>query len=466
MSADPPASGEPLRLVVVGGGFTGAVLAIHAARASAAPLDIVVLEPAAELGRGIAYGAAAPGHRMNVPSDRMDIDRARSGAATGWFRDHGILPDAESDDGTGRCYVARLAYGAYVGDLLARTVAEAGARVRVRHLRTLATGVAPMGSGWRVACDTGEVLDADRVALCLTHATPGLPCRLEPGVAEARKFVPDPWAPRALADIAADDAVLVVGTGLTMADVVTGLTAAGHAGVITAVSRRGLLPRAHGVFVTDLDVLGGPPPRTALGLLRLVRRRIRTLDPALGWHPVIDSLRAVLTAAWNALPPVEQRRTVRRLLPFWDVHRFRIAPQIEAALNRARASGQLRIKRAAVTGLARGADGFVATLRPPGGTPATHAFDAVILCTGPGRDLTASPLIATLLEAGTVRLDAAGLGLAVDPMSRAFNAAGRPQRGLHVFGPLTRGSFGEMTGAPDIAVHIEAVVHALLDDRN
>lgn len=458
---------DPLRLVVVGGGFTGAVLAIHAIRAATRALDIVVLEPRAELGLGIAFGTTDPSHRMNVPSDRMDIAKAEPGAASAWFRGQGILPDPKSEDGTGRAYVPRLAYGAYIRAVLARTLAAAEGRVRLRHLCTRATAVRPAGEFWHVACETGDVIEADRVALCFGHAVPALPCPLGPGVTASRGFVPDPWAPRALAAIAPDAAVLVVGTGLTMADVVTSLMAAGHRGPIAAVSRRALLPKAHGLFLKTLDVVGDTPPRTALGLLRLVRRQVRALDPALGWHPVIDSLRAVLPDVWNGLPAAERVRIVRRLLPFWDVHRFRIAPQVEATLARARAAGQLSIARAAVTGLSRDEDGRLrATLRPPGGSAEQRRFDAVVLCTGPERDVSANPLVGALLAAGTARLDAAGLGLAVDRASRIVGPAGAVRPGLAAFGPMTRGSFGEMTGAPDIALHIEAVVAGFLDGRS
>lgn len=458
--ADPS---DPLRLVVIGGGFTGAVLAIHAIRAMTHALDILVLEPRAELGLGIAFGTSDPSHRMNVPSDRMDIAEAESGAASTWFRSHGILPDPASEDGTGRAYVPRRAYGAYIRDVLAGTVAAAEGRVKLHHLPTTATAVRPNGDLWQVVCDSGSVIEADRVALCFGHSVPALPCLLGPGVTASRRFVPDPWAPHALAGIAPHESVLVVGTGLTMADVVMSLNAGGHRGPITAVSRRGLLPKPHGIFLTTLDVIGSRPPKTALELLRLVRRQIRAIDPALGWHPVIDSLRAVLHDVWNGLPPVERIRVARRLLPFWDVHRFRIAPQIDAALARARAAGQLSIERAAVTGLSRDGDGRLsATLRPPGGTTEWRRFDAVVLCTGPERDVSMNPLVSALIAAGTARLDEVKLGLAVDRASRVIGRTGEVQPGLAAFGPMTRGSFGEMTGAPDIARQIEAVVAGFL----
>ena len=202
------------------------------------------------------------------------------------------------------------------------------------------------------------------------------PCPLGQGVATSRRFVPDPWAADALAGIEPEATVLIVGTGLTMADVVTSLRAGGHRGRITAVSRRGLLPKAHGIFLTSLDVLGPERPGTALDLLRLLRRRVAAADGALGWQPVLDSFRKVLPDLWNDLPPRERRRVVRRLLPFWEVHRFRIAPQIADALERARAEGQLRGERAAVTGLTRAGDGRLEAALRRGGTVERRPCDA------------------------------------------------------------------------------------------
>ncbi len=448
----------PLRLAVVGGGFTGAVLVIHAVRAAVRPLDVTVIEPAPDLARGVAYGTPDPTHRINVPSDRMGLSAGDPTEATRWFFDHGVLPDGASADGQGHYYVPRHAYGAFVADVLRQTVRDAGPRLRFAHRRAEARAVERAAGGWRVMLNDGGAVEADAAALCFGHAVPHLPCPVGPDVARSPKFVPDPWAPDALGGIEPGDAVLVVGTGLTMADVAAGLRARGHAGPITAVSRRGLLSRPHGLFGCEVDILQGlPPPTTASGLLRLVRDRVAA-HAALGWQPVMDALRPELPVLWGALPAREKRRVLRRLLPFWDVHRFRIGPQVHSAVERDREAGRLAVEQAGLAGLGRENGRFVATLRGPGGRDETRAFDAVVLCTGPEKNLRNNPLVAALLGAGLARLDDAGLGLAVDGASRVLDAGSRAVPGLFAFGPMTRGSFGEMTGAPDIARHVERVV--------
>lgn len=453
------------RLVIIGGGFTGALVAIHAIRATTGRLDVTIVEPEVELGRGIAYGTSDRNHRTNVPSDRMGLSAGDPTAATHWFLAKGVLPDEESEDGQGHSYPPRQAYGSFVAEVLRDTAAHAHPRATLRHQRSAAIRVTKAGENgaWQIACDDGAHLFADEVALCFGHAAPNAPCPITPDAGAHPKFVSNPWAARALAAVAPRDSVTVIGTGLTMADVVASLEAGGHKGLITAVSRRGLLPLAHGAFVSDLDILGGAGlPRKAIDLLRLVRRRAREMAPSVGWHPVVDSLRAILPDIWNALPAHEKRKVVRRILPFWEVHRFRIAPQIDAALRQARADGRLSIEKATAFGIGLDRSAFKTRLRRSDGAFADIRSDAVVLCTGPDRDLRKNPLIAALLANGFGRVDDAGLGLAVDRQSRLIDGQGRVLPNLWAFGPMTRGSFGEMTGAPDIALHIERVIGQLL----
>jgi uncharacterized NAD(P)/FAD-binding protein YdhS len=446
-----------LRLAVVGGGFTGLALIIHAIRTATRPLDIQAIEPSAELGRGIAYGTIDPTHRINVPSDRMSLFKERPDDLTQWLFENGVLPDSPSTDSQGHHYVARGAIGAYVRDTLNRTMSAAAFRHQLTHFRARAVAVRPNGAGWSVELSSQERLIADKVALCVGHAAPVLPCPVSPTALRHPRFVQNPWRASAVSAIGRDDSVLIVGTGLTMADALASLAGAGHRGRVTAISRRGLLPRPHGLFLDDVDILAGESaPRTALNLLQLVRRRIRQHEN-LGWQPVVDGLRFKLREIWLALPPKEKRHVARRLLPFWEVHRFRIAPQLHDLLLDWRREGLLAVERAGLVALDVENGKLAATLKRQGKKSQSASFDAVILCTGPGKPLEANSLVAQLLGSGLAQLDDVRAGLAVDDDSRLLDGKGAAHTGLFALGPLTRGSFGEMTGAPDIARQIERI---------
>ena len=82
----------------------------------------------------------------------------------------------------------------------------------------------------------------------------------------------------------------------------------------------------------------------------------------------------------------------------------------------------------------------------------------MVFCTGPARDIEKNPLVKSLLERRLARLDVVQAGLDTDLKSRVLDADGHVSPGLFAFGPMTRGTFGEMTGAPDIARHIERIL--------
>jgi uncharacterized NAD(P)/FAD-binding protein YdhS len=450
-----PSADEPARLAIIGGGFTGAAFAIHVLKAASRPVSIDIIEPASELGRGAAYGTDDPVHRINVPSDRMSLFSGDGNHFTRWLFEHGWLPDYGSTDPRGHHYVPRSAFGAYVSDNLKRAGSEVrnGVRLRVRNSRTLALQRESLQ--WRVIlCDRRSLL-VDRVALCIGHR-PGIPCPISDAAMCHPGLVSQPWKPRALAAIGKRDSILIVGTGLTMADVIVSLERVGHKGVITAVSRRGLLPRTHRLFRDGVNLFdGNASPESAIELLRAVRRSIQAHTGNADWQSVVDAVRVDLPIIWRSLPSKERVRAVRRLLPYWEVHRFRISPQTHEAVVRTLDEKRLTIERAALSSLDAENGGLAAALsNSPGGR---RVFDSVVLCAGPSKEFGAQPLLADLINDGLVQIDEVGLGLKVDPLSRVLDSSSLPQASLLAFGPITRGSFGEMTGVPDIIRQIERV---------
>src|ERR1700689_3227283 len=58
---------------IIGGGLSGALVAIQLLRKATAPLRVVLIEPRAEVGRGIAYSTSSPSHLLNVRAGNMSI---------------------------------------------------------------------------------------------------------------------------------------------------------------------------------------------------------------------------------------------------------------------------------------------------------------------------------------------------------------------------------------------------------
>ncbi|MEA3065048.1 MAG: hypothetical protein QOJ27_1494, partial [Sphingomonadales bacterium] len=224
---------------------------------------------------------------------------------------------------------------------------------------------------------------------------------------------------------------------------------AGLGGRITAVSRRGLVPRPH-VSPPAPPLEREPPAR--LGALV---REIRTSGP---WRAAVDGLRPHSASLWQGLNEAEQRRFLRHLRPWWDVHRHRIAPEVAARIGRLRESGRLEVQAGRIV---RVEEGGAVTIARRGGGELGRRFAAAINCTGPEGDIgrVGDPLIKALLASKRARPDRLGLGLEVDSGSRVVGEG--PSPALYALGPLTRGTFWEIVAVPDIRGQAAGVARAI-----
>jgi uncharacterized NAD(P)/FAD-binding protein YdhS len=301
-----------------------------------------------------------------------------------------------------------------------------------------------------VTLDDGAAIQADAVALAIGNQEPEA-LRAFDGV--GRRFIANPWGEQARAAVrqlveSGGDALLV-GTGLTMVDLVLSMDAAGFSGRILALSRRGQIPRTHADYqAAPVDAAEVPDGRVA-AIWRWLRRR----SGEVGWRAAVDSLRPHSHRLWQSLGRDEQRRFLRHARPWWDVHRHRIAPEVGATIARLIGDGRLEIMAGRVVAARDRGDSVDVELRRRGREGSEQrTFAYVFNCTGPLHSIerTRDPLLRSLLGARQVQPDQLGLGLDVDENSRAGER-------LWALGPLTKGRYWEIIAVPDIREQAAAV---------
>lgn len=466
----PETEGRP-RVAVVGGGFAGAAFAAHLLRAAEWPVELIMIEPRTELGCGLAYGTEDPSHRINVPSCKMSVFEEDPGHFTRWLRVTGErAEDPEGESPEGWHFSRRQSFGRYMTATLTDALAKAAPGARVVHVRARALAVRPaqIDRPAHVYIDTGGAIHTTRVVLAASHERPTLPWHLNQKTRTHPGLIRDPWTHAHLLGLEPDARVVVLGTGLTMADVVSGLLARGHCGAIHAMSRRGQLPRPHGAFAPKVDFAADRLPASARASVRQLRLQIAAeVRAGRDWQPAVDGARARAEAIWRDWPIAEQAKALRHLRPWWDVHRYRLAPQVAERLRSARATGGLTVHASRIHEI--GCDGGRLALRfrsrGDRGTRTLHA-DAVINCMGPVSDIirTPNPAVRSLLDTQAAVPDAHRLGLSVDPDYRLIDADGRANPYLRAVGPLTRGVFWEVIGVPELSEHCRRLAHITVQE--
>ena len=352
----------------------------------------------------------------------------------------------EAEGGDRRGFAQRRLFGRYLGELLDGAVASG--RTKLAHVSALKAGRA--NGDWRLELSDGSTLVADALALAIGNQDPE---SLRAFANAGRRFIANPWGADARA--AVDDLVatggdaLLVGTGLTMVDLVLSLDAAGFGGNIVALSRRGLIPRGH----ADFDPAPVEPEDVPHGQVQAIWKWLRRRSAEVGWRAAIDSLRPHSHRLWQSLDVDQQRRFLRHARPWWDVHRHRIAPEVAATVKRLIGEGRLNVMAGRVIAADEVGNALEVQVRRRG-AQASHAlrFAYGFNCTGPLHSIerTRDPLLRSLFDHGQIRPDTLGIGLHVDENSRAGER-------LWALGPLTKGRYWEIIAVPDIRDQAAAV---------
>ncbi|XHS02952.1 FAD-dependent oxidoreductase [Sphingomonas sp. DBB INV C78] len=445
-----PNGQRPVRHVaIIGAGFSGALQAINLLRHEGPSATLI--ERRGHLARGVAYSAAHPDHLLNVRAANMSALPDDPGHFARWL----AATHPEHADG----FAPRIVYGDYLGELLGNAARSAPQRLAIRSGEAVDVAFSPDGATVQLA--DGSQIAADAVILAPGNLPPHQPPELAAAALDPDLYAPDPWAGDIAEGLADDDVVLVIGSGLTMVDVALLLDARGFRGRIIALSRRGLLPRAHApIPPSPTPRLSERPSLCATELLGFVRDRAE----AIGWRAAVDELRPYTQDMWLAAAPEDRGRFLRHLRPWWDVHRHRLAPQVAARVAALQASGRLEVvagKLASVSAngrttrvawRARGRDDLVEV-----------ATRRIVNCSGPQGDLnrTAEPLLRALIDRGLIQPDPLRLGIQVNQQAEVIDATGNANPRLLALGPMTRGAFWEIVAVPDIRVQTWSVARRL-----
>jgi uncharacterized NAD(P)/FAD-binding protein YdhS len=255
-------------VAIVGGGFAGSAVAVQLARQAGRSLRIVMYDRAGAFGRGTAYGPTADSCLLNVRAKAMGAFPDAEGDFLRWLRESGYGVD---DPDLGERFVPRRFYGAYLCSLVD---AHASALKVLERRATCVDDIVPGDEGYRLITPGGAAVWAAAVVLALGNLPPR---GFGDGalVAALRTHARNPWDVLEGPPLDRDAGVFIIGTGLTALDVLVHLTASGHRGRITMLSRHARFPLAHTATTpraaSALPLVSGRPRDVMRAVRRLVR---------------------------------------------------------------------------------------------------------------------------------------------------------------------------------------------------
>lgn len=430
---------QSFEYAIVGGGAAGTMLAIRLLQGAPAGVRIALIE-SGEPGRGVAYGSDNPAHVLNVPAGGMSMFAEHPSDFVDFLNERDGQADAAA-------FVPRRDYAAYLARRLED--ARAASPAALVHVQASVTRLQPEDDQVEVMLSDGGKLAARHLAL-----TPGNRARNTPFAMEGDRHVLSAWDHAGLHRIGLDDAVIIVGSGLSMVDVVLGLQARAHRGPVTVVSRHGLLPLPHApkkhAIDFDIHAFAGLGLRQRVRVLRETALRLER--EGLPWQSLMDALRHHVRELWQTMSLADRQRFLRHVVRHWDVHRHRIPRSVAMTIGDLQDRGRLVM----MPGRVKSADtrGAQIAVQVEDRYGASNTVQADWLVNATGIETRArhypNPVLRILLDEGHARPGPLGLGIDTHADGTLFDAAGRLQSRLAAIGSLRLGTLWETTAVPDL----------------
>ncbi len=444
-------------VLIIGGGASGVLLACHLLRNPAANLCVTLFEKRSEIGRGVAYCTANPDHLLNVRACNMSAFPDEPDHFWHWLRAReDNEPVTWQTGGDPFCFVPRKIYGEYLASLIAPSATDGGRQSRLRIVTGECVSITQFPSSIAITLSDGSLHHGEFAVLATGH---------EASAGHTGRYL-NPWIRPTDAGVASNSSVLLLGTGLTMVDYVLSLIRDGHKGPIFAMSRRGLLPRAHRkVEMLSIDRADVPFGKGMPDLLSWLRNLIDEHATRGGdWRGVVDGVRPFTQQIWQQLPLPARCSFIEHARAWWEVHRHRMAPEVERRIDATINSGRLTVIAAKLCEIEQGTEDALIRYRRRGATTIeTMRVDKIVECRqiGPAPLKVVNPALRSLLERGLAQLDPLQLGIDVTPESAVVSRSGVPSERLFAIGPVTRPAFWEIIAIPDICNQCAALANRL-----
>lgn len=456
-------------VLIIGGGLSGTLLAMHLLRLPGAR-RLVLVEPRAELGRGEAYSATELGHTLNGNAARMSVEADDADDLTRWLQAHiaegGWPESARQPVPVAQLFPPRGLFGRYAQQRLAQALAIGQAQgSSLTHVRDEVTDLEPHENGVRVTLKDASQWQAGAVVLATGMFPAARTAQRQSSGLNAAAL--DPWDVEALRALPKAARVLIIGSGLTMVDALVSLEQAGHRGPIEVYSRHGLLPHVRRQPPAWDDFLSqSPEVRSPLQLLRALRQQCRLAEAAgVDWQAPLDTVRGHIGRLWSQASDRQRRQFVRHVRPWWESHHHRSPPQGDALLQRLLREGRLSIHAASLQGVeALPGQRPKVRLRDRGQAAVREVeTDGLINSTGIEYDWRRvdKTLPRNLLQRGLIRPGNLGLGIAAAADGAVLDAQAHPSAHLFAMGPPLRGEWWESTAVTDVALQAKALARRL-----
>ena len=442
------------KIAIIGLGYSGLISAYEILQLCE-NIEITIYDRSAANGAGIAYNSHCNSHALNVVASKMSAIEDKADDFTKWLLDNSLIKEEGVAD---TFFAKRQYYGKYLLSILVDMQQRYHDLVKIIRVEVIACN--KLSDGYKLTMADGRLAYYDAIILANGNT-------YDSNKINDNRYITNPWDFGYLEKIKTGAHVVIIGTGLTLVDIILGLQEKGYKGKLTAMSRHGLLPTTHQFYKEPMlnyvsEFLANNPNVRIMDLFRIVKSKAReAVSNSHDWRNVIDSLRPYTQKIWLKMDIVNQKRFLRHVRAYWDILRHRIAPdtakQVKSLID---SKGLITIAGRLKCVQTNDQNIVIAyQARSKRNIDYIHA-DYLINATGISQNPDSyGVLFKQMLADGLIRWHENGFGLAMENDCLLSS-----KENVYAVGPLTRAYLWESIAVPDIRKQAKRLALQISDD--
>ena len=429
--------------MVIGHGASGALLSYNLINLGNAGLKVGILNKSNEPATGIAYSTKFECHLLNVPAKKM----------SGLADDDLDFLNYLGEPNMGYEFLPRKTYGEYLKKRFNDAIKLADDKnITLDYISNEAISCCKLENNLFEIKTENDRYYTKNIVLAIGNSNkiPGF--FNKPEIKNHPGIILQAWDFDKIYQIKSDNSVCIVGSGLTMIDIVMLLQSNNFNGKIDIISRHGYAPLPHNLesYKYNLDIkweLTSP-----LKLIKQFKQELKKLDKNIPWQSLIDSIRPYTQKIWQNFSDIQKSQFNRHLRALWDIHRHRIDKKLYDNFENLKQQGTITQHSGGLKNIELYGNKFNITLKTSKITP-----DIIINTTGLKTEFNSdhSLLVASLLENKLIQPGPLNMGLQVDANYRVNN-------NIYTIGFPMIGCIWETIAIPDIKFQAKAIAKAII----
>lgn len=437
-------------IAIIGGGVSGSLVALNIIKLCKTETCVLWFDNNNSFCKGLAYSTQEDVHLLNVRASNMSVFDDEPSHFVNWLHKY-KLPFSDQD------FVPRSIYGEYVFSTYNDLICS-NPKVKITFINEEVQSITKEDNGYCVL--SNQVNYVEQIVLAFGNFLPSHPKSKSLDFRLSDNYFQNAFSEQIILSALKKDCITIIGSGLTMVDVVLTLTKHNYQGNIIVISPHGYLPQAHSesslqsipVFINEKEYY------SLLQLFSLVNKQLKFAKiNSLNAHSVIDALRPRLQQLWLAFSLEDKKQFLRHLRHKWGVARHRCSPISMNVINDLIKMNRLSVIKGRIFDIKSMESELEIHFLDQNQAKMSLNTSILINCTGPESNFEKieSVLITQLLKDGIIEVDDLKYGIKAD-------SDGKIRDNVFTLGPPLKGILWESTAVPEIRVQAKSLARIIV----